>query len=142
MNRGKELLEAKLISKNILELIDKAIDKLNSAKNWGIFDMIGGGFITSLIKRSKIDDVNSLLNEIEYQLDKLSKELNDINYSLPQGIDNGFMSQLFDIGFDNFFMDIMVQSELNETKNQLSYLWNEIKRIDEYLEKELEGYID
>ncbi len=142
MNNKKELLEAKLASKNVLELIDEAQDKLKSAKGWGIFDIFAGGFFTSLIKRGKISDINVLLERIEDGLQILSKELKDINYHAPVGIGDSFAANLFDIAFDNIFTDIMVQSELSETSKKLDRLYNDVLEIDKYLEKELDEYLD
>ena len=31
----------------------QASDKLGSARNWGIFDMLGGGFISDFVKHPK-----------------------------------------------------------------------------------------
>ncbi len=142
MGRTEELLEAKLASKNVLESIDLALEKLNSAKGWGIFDIFGGGFLTSIIKRDKLKEVNSILYKIDGDLDILSKELRDINYEMPFGFSDSFLDDAFDVFFDNIFTDIRVQTEISDTIKKLKVLWGQVKEVDEYLEGQLEGYLD
>lgn len=38
-----------------LKSLRNAQDSLNSAKNWGLWDMFGGGFISTMAKHSKMD---------------------------------------------------------------------------------------
>ena len=39
----------------------KSQEKLNSASNWGIFDMFGGGLFSAIMKHSKMDDAQQLM---------------------------------------------------------------------------------
>ena len=50
----KEIDEAIASGEHALISLREAQNKLNSARNWGIFDMLGGGLITDLIKHSKM----------------------------------------------------------------------------------------
>lgn len=42
----REMQEAVQAGERALQSLYAARDKLGSARNWGIFDMLGGGFIT------------------------------------------------------------------------------------------------
>ena len=49
----KERNEAILAGERALDSLRAARDELNSAGNWGIVDLLGGGLISGLVKHSK-----------------------------------------------------------------------------------------
>ena len=70
----KEMIEAVNAGNHALEKLKEAQSKLNSAGNWGILDMLGGGFFSTMIKRSKMDEANRLLKEARVCLYKFQEE--------------------------------------------------------------------
>src|SRR5450759_65189 len=52
----KELQEAVGSGQTVLTILDGVINSLNSAEDWGNWDMLGGGILADLAKHSKIDD--------------------------------------------------------------------------------------
>lgn len=57
---------------------------------------------------------------------------------MPQGPDNSFYSQFFDIGFDNIFTDFRVQREMKDLEKSLNELENDIQMVDDELVRQLE----
>ena len=53
-----------------LQSLYAAQNDLNSAKNWGIVDLLGGGMITSLIKHSKMNNAQSHMEQAKYDLQR------------------------------------------------------------------------
>ena len=51
----KEKREAIEAGRRALNSLCTAKENLNSAKNWGLVDMFGGGFFTTMLKHSKMD---------------------------------------------------------------------------------------
>ena len=51
----KEKREAIEAGRRALNSLQAAKENLNSAKNWGLVDMFGGGFFTTMLKHSKMD---------------------------------------------------------------------------------------
>ena len=51
----REIREAIQAGEAALRSLERAKEKMGSAKNWGIFDMMGGGLLRSLFKHSKFD---------------------------------------------------------------------------------------
>jgi len=51
----KEKREAIEAGRRALNSLQTAKENLNSAKNWGLADMFGGGFFTTMLKHSKMD---------------------------------------------------------------------------------------
>ena len=59
----KEAQEAIDAGERALRGLHAAEEKLKSAGNWGIFDMLGGGFFSSYVKQSKIREAKILLEQ-------------------------------------------------------------------------------
>lgn len=137
MDRLKELKEAKEAVDQVIVRIDAGIKQLESASSWGILDILGGGLISSLVKRNKIGEANRSLEEISSSLKDLNKELSDVDISLPDTIPDSFSDELFDMVFDNIFTDIRVQGEIKENLVALKELRYAIVGLGEKLEKEI-----
>ena len=54
-NVEKEKREAIEAGQRALNNLHTARENLNSAKNWGLVDMFGGGFFTTMMKQSRMD---------------------------------------------------------------------------------------
>ena len=76
----KEKREAIEAGRRALNSLQAAKENLNSAKNWGLVDMFGGGFFTTMLKHSKMD-------QAKYDLRNFSRELNDVNMACNLNID-------------------------------------------------------
>ena len=129
MTDKKELREAIQAGENALENIEKARDKLGSAKNWGIFDMLGGGMISTFVKHSKMDDASSYMEEAKRSIATFERELKDISLSADLSIELGSFMRFADIFMDNVFVDVMVQSRINEAITGLDQASDRIRSI-------------
>ena len=58
----KEKREQLKLERRALNSLQAAKENLNSAKNWGLVDMFGGGFFTTMLKHSRIDQPNGIWN--------------------------------------------------------------------------------
>lgn len=134
-----ELLEAKKQAEDVLYLIDLAFDKLKSARSWGVFDILSGGFLSSMLKRNRMKEINNLLDEIEVALNLLSEELEDDQIQFTSAFNVDATSEFFDIWFDNIFTDLAVQNNIKEMTYQLDELQHHILNIEDYLNREIYG---
>ena len=57
-DRAVEIDEAIAAGHRALDALAEAADSLDSAKRWGIVDILGGGFVTSMVKHSRLGDAN------------------------------------------------------------------------------------
>ncbi|WP_300409559.1 hypothetical protein [Lagierella sp.] len=139
MDRIKELLEAKEAANEVIDSIDNATSYLNSARTWGKWDIFAGGFITSLLKRNKINKANQYIYGISESLENLNKELADVNMTLPESVRDSISDRALDMWFDNIFTDLRVQGEIKESLRQLAVfresILDLIKRLDLEIEK-------
>lgn len=74
----REIQEAVQAADHALACLRQADAYLQSAKNWGLFDMLGGGALTTFFKHSKIDDPikeiigkGQKLSDLQFQLKTL-----------------------------------------------------------------------
>ena len=140
MDRLKELYEAKAAAEEVIARIDNAISSLDSASSWGIFDILGGGMLSSFVKRGKIQDANADIEEIYSSLSVLNKELEDVNMHLPAGISDTISDSALDIWFDNIFTDIRVQGEIKDTLYELRDFREDIMSLIERINAEIRNY--
>ena len=117
-----------------LHSLREAQTNLDSARNWGLWDMFGGGTITSLIKSSRMDRAKQNMEQAKYDLRSFSKELNDVSMVINLDIETGDFLSFADWFFDNFFVDWMVQDRINTARDQVEEAIQRLKVILQELE--------
>ena len=115
----KERREAIEAGERALSSLRRAKSELNSARGWGIYDILGRGLISSAIKHSKISNASRCIEEAKYDLKKFSTELNDVSgyYGTDFGISD--FAMFADFFFDGFIADFYVQSKINRARAQV-----------------------
>lgn len=128
----KEKQEAIEAGERALSSLRQAQSDLNSAKNWGLVDMFGGGFISTMVKRSKLDSAQEHMRQARYDLRSFSRELNDVStvYNLNIDIDD-FLS-FADWFFDGFIVDWMVQDKINSAREKVA---DAIRKVEDMMSK-------
>ena len=116
MDFEKERREAVYAGERALDSLYEAQNQLRKARNWGIYDILGGGFFSSLIKHSKIDNARSCIERAKYDLQRFSDELKDVSYNLD--VDVGSFLAFFDI-MDSFFADLLVQRKIADASRKI-----------------------
>lgn len=115
--RQQEINEAISAGKIARSALKEAEGYLSSARSWGIYDMLGGGFISSMIKHSKLKDAQSCLEEARYALQRFTRELRDVSMYINFNVEFDGLSKFFDIFCDGFLVDAIVQSRIKEARN-------------------------
>ena len=131
----REMKEAMDAGERALSSLRNAQRKLNSAGNWGLLDMFGGGLFSTIMKRSKMDDAQQLMEAAKADLKRFQRELKDVNIPLDLRMEVGSFLSFADFFFDGFVADYLVQSKISEAKEQVSdaiirveQILNELKR--------------
>lgn len=125
----REVQEAVQAGEEALAGIQKAREKLGSAKNWGIFDMLGGGMISSMVKHSRMDDASEDMEEAKRKLAAFERELKDISISADLSVEMGSFLRFVDTFMDNLFVDFMVQSRIDDAIAGLDDVSDRVRRI-------------
>ncbi|WP_055108319.1 hypothetical protein [Paenibacillus ihumii] len=127
--QNKELEEALQAGRSVAHDLDCAIEKLRSAKNWGTYDMLGGGMISTHIKHGRLDEAMDYLYRSQNSLRHFEKELRDVGEQLPVHTEIGGFLKFSDYFFDGFIMDWIVQGKINDMLQQVENKRSEINRI-------------
>ncbi len=124
-----ELQEAISAGEKALNSIYSTEKLLQSATNWGVVDMFGGGMLTDIIKHSKIKKAQNFLEQVKVDLSNFQRELGDIQIELNLKIELGDFLSLADFVFDNFFVDYAVQTKIKDALAQIQNLKYTIEDI-------------
>ena len=119
----QELQQAEAAGEKALESLYILRDTLNSAKNWGLLDLFGGGAFTGFIKHSKMETASGLITQAKKDLEIFQRELKDVPVSLDLRMEIGsFLS----------FADFLVYSRIQNTREDVE---DGIQLVEELLEK-------
>ncbi len=111
-----------------LKSLEKAKEELNKAKNWGLFDMFGGGLIASFVKHSKMEKVEDYIIDAQNSLENFNDSLTDL--SLQQiNLDTSDLLGAVDIFLDGILVDWMMQSRINEARDIIDKALYEVRSI-------------
>ena len=102
--------------------LDKITDQLESAKRWSWADLLGGEFITSMVKRKKMKNISEDLQQLQPKLQHLKHALEDANIQVDSAIEHSTSRQFFDTFFDNIITDLKVQGEIKDMLAELKEL--------------------
>ncbi|MEG2290778.1 MAG: hypothetical protein RSC24_12460 [Clostridium sp.] len=127
----KEVKEASFEGRNLLSEIDKAESLLSSARNWGIYDIVGGDFLSSMIKHNKINEAENSFRNISSLITRFNRELGDVQCD---NITFSTTTIVFDIFLDNIFTDFAVQSKINDSLDRILSLKRKIQIIVDQLQ--------
>ena len=130
----KEIGEAILAGKQLSGSLDQVIDSLESAKNWGTWDLLGGDLVATLVKHSRIDDARDGIEEVQAGMTRLTRELADIQDQVDLGIDITGFESFADFFLDGLIIDWIVQSKivdsLERTQEASDSLSQVVKKLD------------
>ena len=130
---NQEIKEAMEAGEAALEHLKMAQSKLESAGDWGLFDIFGGGVLTSVVKKTKINEAKEHVEEAKIQIRRFEKELKDIDDSMELNIEIDKFMLFADVFFDSAVIDVVVQSRIKELKKQVSEAIDRIEKVMEML---------
>jgi len=136
----REIHEALTQGAKALELLAPMIKHLQSARNWGRYDMAGGKGMSTMMKHSSIDQARSLAHRLQRVLIHFEDELYDIydkeQFQFSFKLDS--FAQFTDIFFDNLITDWIVQQKIHNALANVVNVQDRIARIAKSLKVELD----
>lgn len=133
----KELEEAIHAGKLVREKLQLMIESLDSAGNWGTWDMLGGGFLATAVKHSKIDEARNHASNVQHLLRQFKHELEDVNTYVNLDVNIGSFETFADYFFDGLIFDWIVQSRINDSLNNAVSMQENVDNILSNLHREL-----
>jgi hypothetical protein len=133
----RELREAQVAGDHASESLDHTIDCLSSARNWGQWDMLGGGLAVTALKHSKIDKARRFAHDAQNDLRDFEDELNDINVTVHLAIEIGSFNSFADFFFDGLIFDWMVQGKLLSSLQNVEKVQGRVEQLLKVLDREV-----
>lgn len=125
----KEVEEAIYAGERANSALSEMIKHLDSARGWGVWDMMGGGLLSNIAKHSAIDDANEVAHNSQHLLRAFEKELSDVDRFTDITVNISGFDKFADYFFDGFFVDWFVQSKINDSLDNVNSVYNKIDRI-------------
>ena len=125
----REVMEAIEAADRAVMSLERARDELSSARNWGMWDIFGGGLISTLCKHSRMDEAKAAMKEAKGHLRTLKRELLDVQITEDFKLEVGDFLSFADYFFDGFLADFMVQSKINDASDQVEEAIANVKKI-------------
>lgn len=119
VRRSREIDEALAAGARAEQLALEVLESLSSASTWGLVDMVSDSFFSDMIKYSHIDEAQSRIEALQAQLRHFGTELRDVDGS-GMGLNiqiDGFLT-FADYFFDNFFVDMAVNSRIDRAAQE------------------------
>ncbi|NLW16566.1 MAG: hypothetical protein GX033_02785 [Firmicutes bacterium] len=133
----RELREAIQAGREVRYHLDGVSKALNSASNWGLWDMFGGGLFVTWAKHSRLNDAKQQIRKAQDACRTFARELRDVQMHLDINLEMDGFLKFADYFFDGFLADIMVQSRINSMRDdvnrQRAYIESTLWRLEDRL---------
>ena len=131
-DRATEISEAIAAANDALAHLERAADKLDDARRWGLVDMLGGGFVTSLLKYRGVDDAQDEVNAAKRALQVFVGEVEDIE-DVGLNVELGGLLQFTDLFLDNVLADWIAERRIDDAVRQVDRAMLEVERVRDQL---------
>lgn len=133
----REVEEALAAGRACLASLGRAREAVKSAKGWGMWDILGGGAISGLVKHARIDEARGAMRQAQRDLGRFADELDDVGSVASLRVDVGEFATFADLFMDGAIADIYVQSKLERADDALEQATREVQRAMARLEARL-----
>ncbi len=116
----------------------RVVELLKSARNWGTWDILGGGLIATHVKHSRMDAAQAAAHAAQRDLAIFRRELKDVSADVEVGQANieGF-ARFADHFFDGLIADWVVQSRINQSLQSAQQARHTVRSLLTTLESRL-----
>lgn len=128
----REINEAIEAGNKAVRTLNRALDRLDSAEGMSMWDtFLGGGLIVSALKHSEIGESENHIQRASKALRNFEKELMDVQNISKESfaIHKKDIFTFTDIFFDNLFSDFVVHSRITDTKDKLTDVFTDVRRV-------------
>lgn len=116
----REVREAVSAGRRALASLEEAADALDSASKWGLFDLVLGGPISSLVKHARLGDAREALERARADLYAFTRELSDVRGIEELRVNVGGVASALDVLVDNPFVDLYVQKRISDAEDNVA----------------------
>ncbi len=122
----RELEEAIRAGRQAQSIVQSILQNLDSAQNWGTWDLVGGGLVSDIVKHNRLDSAQSQIEQLQVQLRRFQTELVDVKvFADMQMRTEGFL-RFADFFFDDLVSAWMVLDRVGRSKAQVEQVEHQI----------------
>ena len=121
-----ETIEA---GEHALLLLKKAQAKLKHASSLSLADLFGAGALSAMIKRSKMCEAQSIMEDAKIELRLFQQELMLVEIPGNLSLEVKDFLVFADVFFEGFMADYLVPAKLTYTKEQIAEAIGRVERI-------------
>lgn len=129
-----QISEAINLTNQILGYVEQAERSLSSARNWGFFDVLGGGFIVDMIKHHKLGKAREAMESVNYLMQRLQQVLGSLQLPADYRMEIGNFATFADFFFDGVFADLYMQSKIMQSLDEVRRLKKRLYELKSRLE--------
>jgi len=133
----REIEEAIQAGGAVRDGLDEVLTSLNSASNWGTWDMLGGGLISTVIKHDHMDTARDASDRVKAQLVTFQRELADLSQFEDLTIEVEPLERFADLWLDSLLFDWMVQSKIIRSREHAQSAFHQVEKVLQTLETRL-----
>jgi len=104
-------------------------ETLCSAKGWGIYDLLGGGLISGMMKRIRMEKAQQQIEELRGSLERFNSELKDVQVQCSASAELSEWLNITDLVFDDPLSDWLSLSKIKDAKAEIDRTEKEVTAL-------------
>lgn len=104
-------------------------ETLRSAKGWGIYDLLGGGLISGMMKRIRMEKAQQQIEELRGSLKRFNSELKDVQVQCSASAELSEWLNITDLVFDDPLSDWLSLSKIKDAKSEIDRTAEEVTAL-------------
>lgn len=109
---------------------------LNSARRWGLLDIVKGKYLTTFIKQRKLRQAERVSIDAEKAVREFAYNLTEVSEFVDIEIGMSTSYVFLDYFLDNPIVDILVQGQINNNRRKIEEALRDVQRDIDKLKKE------
>ena len=122
----REIEEALRAGRRAEDCLNACQAALGKAQGWGTFDLLGGGVLSTMAKRSNMDRARAEAEAAQAALSRFGRELEDLSRSHAIDLQMGGFLGFADYFFDGLIVDWVVQSRIRKADGEVARAQGEL----------------
>ena len=104
-------------------------ETLRSAKGWGIYDLLGGGLISGMMKRIRMEKAQQQIDELRGSLERFNSELKAVQVQCSASAELSEWLSITDLVFDDPLSDWLSLSKIKDAKVEIDRTAEEVTAL-------------
>lgn len=135
-SEAREVREAVEAGRAAQAGLNHVVDALQSASNWGVWDVFGGGLLATAAKHSRMDEARDAAHQVQDLLRRFQRELADLGSGADAIIaEVGSFETFADYFFDGLIVDWIVQSKIDRSLSNARAVYGRVVDVLAELER-------